>query len=147
MAYCVVTDIQSEFKNMVFSNTTFITPASVTQMIVEAGAYIDSCVGTRYVVPLADSMSLSLMSLFCRTLVAERVRAILAVKQATNTDGNQNERGAGFSTKDVMSALKNIMDGVMPLPGATLLLQGAGFKSRNYEAGEQPRFKKDSRQW
>lgn len=147
MGYCTVADVASEFKSIAFTSSSLVTDAAVNSMIDEASALIDSKIGTRYQVPLSDTISLNLVRLFAKTLVAERVRGILGVKQSTNTDANQNEKGVGFKSSDVMSALQDIMNGVMPLNGATLLLSNAGFESNNYQSGVQAHFHKDRKQW
>ncbi len=148
MSYCTVADIQNDFKTITFASSGFITSAAVTQFIVEAQALIDSYVGSRWVTPItADVSSLALMSLYCRTLVSARVRGILANKQTTNADGNQNAGYEGLSVKDIMNGLVAIQQGNMQLSGATLLLQGGGFFSNNQQSGLQPRFQKSRRQW
>lgn len=148
MSYCAVADVQNDFKAVVFTTTSFVTIAAVTQFIVEADALINSYVAQRWVTPItADATSLALMSLFSRTLVADRVRGILANKQQTNTDANQQVKSDGFSAKNVMDALNKIKNGEMQLTGATLALQGGGFFSNNYDQSIQPVLQKDVRQW
>ena len=148
MSYCSVSDIQADFKAIVFNSTANVTDTAVTQFIVEASALIDAYVGQRWVTPItADATSQALMSLFARTLVSDRVRGIIANKQQTNTDANQQVKSDGYSAKDVMKALNDIKNGDMALSGATLILANAGFKSNNYLRNEQPVFQKDRRQW
>ncbi len=148
MSYCAVADIQNDFKALTIGASTNVTTSAVTQFIVEASALIDSYVAQRWVTPItADATSLALMSLFCRTLVADRIRGIIANKQQTNTDPNQAVKSDGYSTKNVMQALNDIRIGNMQLTGATLLLANAGFVSRNNQQGEQPVFHKNRKQW
>lgn len=148
MSYCVFTDIQEDFKTIAFDSSSLIKDTQVTKFITEASALIDSYVGTRWVVPItADASSLALMSLFCRTLVADRIRGILANKQQTNTDANQQVKSDGYSVKDVMKALTDIKNGDTQLSGAALLLAGSAFYSQNYATNQTPRFNKNRRQW
>lgn len=153
MGYCTYTDVESDFKALTFlgaaaSPTSLVTQEAVTQFIVEASALIDSYIGQRWVTPITgDASSLALMSLYCRTLVADRIRGILANKQQTNTDANAQVKSDGFSVKNVMSALLDIKNGDANLSGATLLLPDGGFFSNNYSSGVSPKFHKNRRQW
>lgn len=152
MGYCVYTDVQADFKNITFGSIDDVTPTmvtqeAVTQFITEASALIDSYVGSRYVTPITGTKSLALMSLFCRTLVADRVRGILANKQQTNTDANQQVKSSGFGVRDVMKSLQDIKDGVSTLTDATLAISGSAFYSQNNQSGINPRFQKNRRQW
>ncbi len=152
MSYCAYGDVQADFKATVFlaaaaNPTSLVTQEAVTQFIVEASALIDSYVGQRYATPVTGSSSLSLMSLFARTLVADRVRGILANKQQTNTDANQQVKSDGYSTKDVMKALNDLKNGDSTLIDATLLNAHASFYSNNATLGVQGRFHKNRREW
>lgn len=148
MAYCTFADIQQDIKAIVFTSNSMVTDAAVTKFIAEADALINSYVSQRYVTPItADADALALMSLYSRTLVADRVRGILANKQQTNTDANQQVKSDGFSVKDVMKGLTAIAGASSNLSGATLLLEGGAFYSNNYVRDEQPHFRKDRKQW
>lgn len=147
-AYCQVSDVQSDFKSISFTSGSNVTDAAVTGFITEASALIDSYVGQRWVTPISgDAGSLALMSLYCRTLVSERIRGIMANKQTTNADANQEVRGVGYKTSDVMQALKDISTGLIQLSGASLVNANASFKSNNFDRGIQARFHKNRRQW
>jgi phage gp36-like protein len=152
MAYCAVSDVQAEFKATTFlaaaaNPTSLVTSETVTTMIGEADALINSFISGRYSTPVTATASLPLLSLYSRTLVAERVRGILANKQQTNQSGNQSVRSEGFSVKDVMQCLRDIKNGDMNLPGADLILPSAGFYSNNNANGECAKMKKDCKQW
>lgn len=148
MSYCSVSDVQSDFKSIVFASGQLITDTAVTQFIVEAGALIDSYVGARYVTPItANASSVALMSLYCRTLVAARIRGILENKQATNIDANQNVKADGFGVNDVMRSLREIKNNESVLSGASLILTSAGFYSNNDATGVTPKFHKNRKQW
>lgn len=147
MSYCTYTDVQADFKSISFTSVSLVTSSAVTQFILEADALINTYVGSRYRVPVTGATSLALMSLFSRTLVADRVRGILANKQQTNTDANQQVKSDGFSVKNVMQSLNDIKDGIAFLSDATLLLDSAGFYSNNSARNVQPRMHKNRRQW
>lgn len=147
MAYSVAADIESEFKNIDFdAATAIVTTAQVTAWIAEADALINSYIGVRYVVPVASGEALTLMRMFSRLLVAERVRKVLEVKQGTNKDADQNPRGA-LSSKDILMQLKRIADGLTKLDGFTDLSSTGGFSSYNRTYNVVPEFTKDDKAW
>lgn len=147
MAYSTSSDIQSDFKNITFSTTTLVTSDDVEQFIDEADALIDSYLGMRFQVPVEDDDSaLNLLKMFSRTLVADRIKKILEVKQTTNQSANQDIRGA-YSTKDVLQQLRDIRDGNLNLSGATSLVSGGGFYSNNYTNDVTPIFTKNDKAW
>lgn len=148
MAYSSSTEVEADFKNLTFGTTGNCTTSEVEQFIQEADALIDSYVGMRYTVPVVASGSgLDLLKLFSRSLAAERVRAILQVKQGTGTQANQNVRDSLLSYKDVIAQLERIAKGEVTLDGATALVSGGGFYSRNYANSETPVMKKNCKQW
>lgn len=149
MGYCSVSDIKNDFKSFVFNGTSIVTDTAVTGFITEAGALIDANVGQRYVAPVTgDPSSLALMSLFCRTLVSERVRGILSNKQAVSIDANAVARGyEGLTSKDVLKSLNDIKNGALNLSGASLLNSSASFYSNNVQNNVTPRFRKNTRAW
>lgn len=148
MAYSTSSDVSSEFKNLTFaSGTGFITSEDVDAFILEADALINSYVGQKYSVPVtAGASALALLKLFSRTLVADRIKKILEVKQLQNTAANQETRGA-FGTKDVLAQLQKIANGDIALDGATPLVSGGGFYSNNANECVEPVFHKDCKEW
>lgn len=147
MAYSNVEDIQAEFKNADFAAATAIVKsADVSQWIQEIDSLIDSYVGIRYVVPVSTGDAATLLRMFSRLLVAERVRKKLEVKQGTNKDAEQNPRGA-LSTKDIMAQLQRIADGAISLAGLDPISTSGGFSSYNRSHCVKPEFKKDVKSW
>jgi phage gp36-like protein len=148
MSYATPANIEGDFKNTSFTSTTLVTDSDVLRFIAESDALINSYVGTRYVVPItADADSLALMRLYSVTLTADRIKKILEVKQLTNTQANQDVRGA-FGTADVMRALAAIQKGNAVLSGAVLAAGSSGvFYSDNAANGRTPEFSKDKSQW
>ena len=148
MGYCSSDDVKAEFKNLQLPSGGFVTSDTIDTFINEASALIDSKVGKRWVVPITgDASSLALMSLFCRTLVADRVRGILANKQQTNTDPNKQVKSDGYSVRDVMNSLEQIRKGEMQLSGAQLINATASMFSNNFSRNVQGRFRKGYKQW
>lgn len=147
MGYCQLTDIEGEFKNIAFTTTSNVSTVTVTAFIAEASALIDTYVGGRYVTPIVGVNSLLVMSLYCRTLVADRIRGIIESKQVTNTDSTANAKNPGLSTSDVIKALTQIQNGNTVLGDAALQNLNASFFSNNSQNGVQPRFRKNRRQW
>lgn len=147
MAYAASADVESEFKNIAFTSTSNVTTTDVAAFITQADALINSYIGMRYQTPVtANEETLALLQLLSVTLVADRIRKILEVKQASPNDGaNQSVRG--FSSIDVMKLLTQIKDGKMTLAGATPLVSGGGFYSNNYAESVVPVFKKDEVNW
>lgn len=148
MSYCTFATVQDDFKTIAFTSTSLVKDSAVTQFIVEADALINSYVGQRWVTPItANADSLALMSLFSRTLVAARIRGIMANVQVTNKDANQTVKSDAFGVKDVMQQLNNIKNGDQQLAGATLLLANGGFYSNNYANNVQPEMNKNRKLW
>lgn len=148
MSYTTSTLVQAEFKSIVFSTTTLVALADVVQFIVEADALINSFVGMKYEVPVtAGTDALELLKLFSNTLVADRIKKIMEVKQsAQNTSANQDVRGA-YSSRDVMKQLEAIKKGDLLLSGATPLVSAGGLFSQTESDDRCRTFHKDCRDW
>jgi hypothetical protein len=152
MAYSEVSDIESDFKDIEFlaaaaTPTSLVTEEDVDQFITEADALINSYLSMRYETPVTGgSEALELLKLYSRSLVASRIKGIMQVKQATNTDANQNVR-EGLSTKDVLKLLEDLRDNKTSLTGATLLAVSGLFYSKNYANQVCPTMKKGTKQW
>ncbi len=149
MPYATTAEIQSDFKDTTFDDaeSTNVKTADVTQFIVEADALINSYIGTVYVTPVAAGEGLQTLKLLCRSLVAARIKRIMEVKQEVNTDPNQNIVGVLLSPSMVMKILENIQAKKNTLIGATLLVSGGGFFSKNVQCDVEPVVKKDTKQW
>ena len=139
--------MQADFKSIAFDRTTLVSIDDVSQFIVEADALINSYVGKKYQTPItADPSSVTLMKLFSRTIVRDRIKSILEVKQTSSTGANQDTRGA-YSTRDVMAQLRLIQTSQLSLSGAALRVTQGAFSSYNAEHGISPQFRKGVRQW
>lgn len=147
MSYCSSAEIEADFKDITFTTTTLVKAADVTQFIVEADALINSYIGMKYVVPVSGGMeALALLKLYSRTIVSERIKGLMEVKQAKNTDGNQNVR-TGLSVRDVLKLLADIRDSKTELIDAVKLTPSGLFYSNNYANSEEPIMLKNTKQW
>ncbi|MFN8741528.1 MAG: phage protein Gp36 family protein [Pirellula sp.] len=147
MAYCELDDVQAEFKNTTFSGSTLVTDDNVSAFIVQADALINSYVAKRYETPVLETADgFFLLKMISTGIVAERVRGILEVKQATNKDGEQNVRRP-MSMAVLMGMLKDISTGKLPLADAIPISGGTGLYSENSANFIEPEFKKGSTQW
>lgn len=150
MAYATYSDIEKDFKDLKFSSTSNVTINDVKQFIVEADALIDGYVGTVYSVPLSDSAGgYQLLKLLSRSLVAARVKKILEVvrEQSGGKDAVQSVIGVLLSPSKVMEILRDIQKKEIALAGATSLVSGGGFYSKNVSEDVQPTIEKDTKQW
>lgn len=148
MAYCSAAEVASDFKDIEFTSSTNVTATDVAGFITEADALINTYLGRRYAVPVTGSYTdaLALLKLYSRALVADRIRGIMEVKQATNKDGNQNVR-SGLNAKDIIKLLTDLRDDVTDLPGVPKLVTNGGFYSNNAANNVKPVMQKGTKQW
>lgn len=148
--YATAEDIQADFKEITFTETTSITTEDVEQFIVESDALINAYISNRYVTPVVTgTQGLALLKLLTRSLTAARVKRILEVKQEKNADPNQNVLGVLLSVSKVMEILKALQDGDSNLVDSPELVadRPVGFHSENVSSGVEFVAKKDERQW
>ena len=118
MAYCEVTDVQSEFKDITFGTSTKVTSTEVTAWIAQADAKINSYLGAKYEVPITGTEALLVVKNICVELVANRARRVLQVKTG-QAETEQDTRGIRTDTQ-IINELKEIAKGNIPLSDATL---------------------------
>ncbi len=147
MAYTTAAEIEADFKDMTFTSTSNVKTDDVTQFIVEADALINAYVGARYTVPVTSGDGLNLLKLLSRSLVAQRVKALLEVKQDTSKDANQSVKGVLLSAKEVMAILSDIKNDILQLSGAASLVSSSGFYSNNVANCVKPVVTKSDKQW
>ncbi len=149
MAYTTYTEIQSDFKNITFlSLSGNVTQEDVTQFIVEADAMINSYVSAKYAVPVASGTDgYNFLKMLSRTIVTLRIRAILEVKQVSNSAANQNPVSTLMSMSQIQKNLEQIKGGQLKLVGVDPLLSGGGFYSSNVVNNIKPTIKKNTRVW
>ena len=146
MSYCVLADVQSEFKDITFTSTTFVKDSDVNAFIAEADQLINSIIGKRYETPVVGVEALVLLRMYSRLLVAERVRKILEVKQTTNAQTNSQVRGM-LTSKDILEALYKIQKGDADLPGVDPISSEQGFTSEITSLSPDRKFHKDAVEW
>jgi hypothetical protein len=147
MAYATYSEIEKDFKAVTFTDTSLVTSSAVTGFITEHDALIDSYIGMRYETPVTTGGGLNLLKLLSRSLTVLRVKKILEVVQAQNSELNQNVVSVILSQKMVMDILEQIQKGNRKLVGATLLSTASGFASYNNSNEVEFTFKKDEQQW
>jgi len=148
MAYTTYSEIEKDFKDQTFAESSGnVRQADVTQFIVEADALINAYVGTKYTTPVTSGEGASLLKLLSRSLVTARIKKIFEVKQEKGTDANQSAVGVLLSPSAVMKILKDIQEGSLALAGASALLSGDGFYSKNVADDVEPVIEKDEQQW
>jgi hypothetical protein len=144
MAYCVVADVQTEFKAVTFSNSTAITTAQVGAFITQADAFINSRIGLIYQTPIVSGDGLEVLKEISIKLVSHRIKKILEVK----TGGTQADQGeVANDRKEALEMLKQIVDKEIVLDGAQQLGSDLGIQSYANENNEEYTFKKGVNQW
>lgn len=143
MAYCLYTDVESEFKNLdSTASGAKVTNTEIGGFITQADALIDSYLSTRYVVPVTGSSALSLLKWICIQIVKERVQKIIAVKTG-NPELDQDD----VDKPMWLLMLESIQKGGINLVDAVLLNSGEGFKSGNVENEISQLFDVAAQQW
>jgi phage gp36-like protein len=149
MAYSTVAQISAEFRNITIAATgTAIVTADVNEWIAEADALINSFVGKRYTTPItvaANPNSFYILRMISRELVAARIIKVLRVKNAASGNNDQDVRKD--DSDRVLKMLKDISNGDLELPDATVTTSGQGISSFNVSNAKEPFFDKDIDQW
>lgn len=127
MAYSVLTDIESEFKDVTFSSTTAVTDDDIDGFIDQADAFIDSSISSRYEVPVTGSSSLLVLKTISILLVKARVLSILSVK--TPQDKTKQDPDGPTLRQQALDMLKAIKNGSLLLTDAVLTSTDGGLTS------------------
>lgn len=127
MAYATYTDVASEFKDVTFSASTAITDTEVTEFIVQAEAYINSYISTRYEVPVSGSVSVLILKTVVILLVKARILSILSVK--TPQDKTKQDPDGPSLIEQAKKMLEMIKKGTLPLTDATVNSTGIALTS------------------
>jgi phage gp36-like protein len=123
MAYCLYTDIQSEFKDLPLTLAAAPSPSSITQedvteFIDQSSSMMDSYIINRYEVPVSGApVSLKFLKMICIWLVKARVLSILSVK--TPQDKTKQDPDGPSLYKQAIEFLKEIKKGNLVLTDAT----------------------------
>ena len=146
MGYCTAADIQKDFPGVTFDTTTKVKLADIDDFILDADALIDSFAAGKYAVPVTGARSLAVVKFYSRSLVADKIRSILQIKQSTNQGVNQNVRD-GMTTNDIIKLLAKLPTEESQLSDAPLILDNGGISSFNAKNGVTTEFKKDTPSW
>lgn len=145
MAYCTVTQVAEEFKDVSFDAGTTVTDARVTRFIEEAGAEIDSVLSRRYQVPITGTNALIVVRQVAIGLVAGRVKEIMRVKAS---DESKNQEGRGGDTASLArKLLSQIATGDVKLIDAIEASADQGVRSFVVSEGVEHLFKRGEDQW
>lgn len=147
--YCLVDDIRSDFKDIVFSATSSVTEDEVTKFIAEETAFIDSIICARYVVPIIEGTSPNsflVLKRICIFLVSDRVRHVLYVKTG-NDSKDSDSKGLRSLSRQPRADLNSIRDGKSKLSDATTQQECIGFDVGIDSSCEDMRFNPSKDQW
>lgn len=146
MAYCVNTDVKSQFKALTYASSgTGLTSAEVDAWISEADAYIDSRIGIKYAVPITETADLKILKTISTYLVAERVQARLEVLTGSEMS-NQNQKPRMSFDKLAKMMIQEIVDGKLKFD-TDLLSSGDGAKGTIDDEDISPYFERETEQW
>ncbi len=146
MSYAEVSDIQSEFKSINFSESdASVGTTEVEDFISQSDAEIDARISVKYSVPVtAGASALLLLKQISTWLVASRIKYILEVKNVrAEIDQDVKTDMASLARK----MLDQIAAGDIPLIGATLASSDSGVKSYVSSNNIERVFYKDEDNW
>ena len=141
MSYSIYTDVQSEFKNIIFNASSSVTDTEVTEFISQEDAYIDSKLGKIYEIPITGTESLKVVKKISIMLVAGRIWKII------EKTGIDEESKGTVLIKKAEDMLDAILAEKIILEDATKVGFAAKFKSYNYTNEISAVVKKDTVQW
>jgi hypothetical protein len=146
MAYATSDEVAAEFKAITFSSTSAVTTTDLARFIVEAEAEMDARLSLKYQVPVSAAGSLPILRTISIAMVHRRIWKIIKTK--SNTPEN-NQGNAQVYEMSPERKLQDIVDGKLPLPGATLATSADGVRSYTSEnsATVERTFKVDEDQW
>lgn len=119
MAYCEVSDVISEFKDLDVNASTSVTLTEIQDWIDEDASLINSYISKRYTVPVveADSpMSFEVLKMINRLLVYKRVHDVLKIKTGVK-EVNQSTSKSRY--EKAWKILKGIACGDLDLTDAS----------------------------
>ena len=146
--YCTEKEVIAEFKNLTVTKDTAISTGDITSFIQQSEALINSYVSNRYTLPIEiTSEGFLLLKMISIAMVAERIRGIMEVKQASAKDALQTVRRL-LDSKTIFQMLKDIRDGNIVITGAAPIINnGSTLYSETQAQSITPQFKRNVRQW
>lgn len=136
MAYCSKDDVESDFKDIEFTDSTKVTSGEVTSITEQESAYIDSMISSRYVVPVTGDNSLLVLKKICIALSSDRVRNILITK--TGKDELDQDTKGMIAVSRARKDLQAIQDGTLRLIDAPVITTKIGFDTGCKEVFFEP---------
>lgn len=146
MAYTESSDIQGEFKSVIFGSTTAVTLTQVNEFIAQEEAAIDAEVGTVYTTPVtAGAGAVAVMKLISTLMVKARVLDKLYVK----TGDQKADQGVDSTElkERAQELIKKIINRALLLPGASLISSSGGVRSYTADNNKKHTFKRGVDQW
>lgn len=146
--YCVVSDIEAEFKGLTFTSDQPVTNTEVEEFIDQTEARVDARIGLLYSTPIDETdspKSFLIVKNIVTWFVADRVSSIL-VNRTGNAQTEQNSRPEKSFMDKAKELLKEVMDKTLILPDAETVTT-VQVKTETYSAGEEHTFKKGCTQW
>lgn len=154
MSYAIATDIESEFKNLNFSDlNAALTSAEVTELIEQEEAVINATISNRYEIPVTGVEALKVMKDISIAYVTYRVATILNLKKDVSTllsiKNKFIPQELNESSKFVLAKkrLADIQSGKIVLNDAVARSTEQGIKSYNSINSIGPLWERDTRQW
>lgn len=141
--YCEQSEVESEFRGIVFSKTSVVTTTEIRTFIERYSAIIDGALSSKYVTPIVGENSLLIVKELCILLAAGRVARILKLEGGSDT--KKQDTGRNFM-KEAENLMKKILDDTIKLPDATEQNQGR-IASYNDDNSIVACFDKDLTQW
>jgi len=150
MAYVVVSDIQSEFKNIVFTSTTSVTDTEVLEFIAQEEALINTMIANRYETPVpVSTVAEHILKQISIAFVSYRVAKIINLKKdvpiPSKLVAQDLSEGATFLKNRIL--LKEIQNGGLVLTDAVQVSSGQGLESYNATNRVEPIWKRGTKQW
>lgn len=143
--YADIEDIQAEYKDLTFSDSTAVTEDDVCEFINQESNKLNAQMATVYVVPITGTISRSIMKSLTTLLVKARIEDILQVKTG-NTDTEQGPAGDGLR-KQVADIIEKILKKDFLLVDATLGQSSGGVKSYSKDHNLTQKFRRFVDQW
>lgn len=150
MSYCEQSDIEADFKNIVFDDESAVTDEQLDAWIEQESAYIDARVALRYVVPVVESTfpkAFLLLKRICIFRVSERVRNKIEVKSNVSQALESEEKYSKNRVRTFNDDLDLIAKGLLVLEGVPTLPNGSGISSFNTDSGYCHQFDVSKQQW
>ena len=143
MAYCLNSDIASEFKNITFNASTSVTDTEVDELIAQSDEIIDGYLTNKYTVPITGAKALKVVKRISIGLTVQRLIPILRVK----TGVDKLDQDTQSISTNAERLLKDIISGSLDLSDAEKASTGQGFKSYANDNSLEHKFQRGIDQW